>query len=115
MDSQTMLDDSRSMRKIGVMTFVFLPVSAVATIFGSQVFIFADDQEWQDKTFRVHPRIWVLFGVSAILTAVVTIIWWFSHKLKVTAYFRKWAEKRRVRKKEQQLTHGLGRMGLMRP
>jgi hypothetical protein len=59
-----------------MMTLTFLPVSAVATIFGSQFFTISTDDVWANSHFRVHPIIWVFCATSLLLTVAVVLGWW---------------------------------------
>ena len=66
-----MLNDSSNMKTIAVMTLIFLPVSTVAAVFGSQFFATTTEDEWSNSRFRVHPIMWIFCAISVPLTVAV--------------------------------------------
>lgn len=71
-DSRVMHSESASMKSIAVTTLIFLPLSTIATIFGTQ-FIKLDDTA--PYHVRVSPDFWLLWVVALPLTAIVLLIW----------------------------------------
>jgi Mg2+ and Co2+ transporter CorA len=71
-----MLDESRTMGRLSLVTVIFLPLTAVATVFGSQFFALMSDDTWPTVKFRVHQKVYLLFVVSVGLTVGFIIIWW---------------------------------------
>ncbi|KAJ4357070.1 hypothetical protein N0V95_002808 [Ascochyta clinopodiicola] len=71
-DSRTMQSENQSMKTIAVMTLIFMPLSTVAGIFGTQ-FIRLDE----DAPFRIHVSqdFWLLWVIAAPLTVTVVLIW----------------------------------------
>ena len=84
-DSMAMIQDSQSMRVIAAITMVFLPITGVATVVGSQLFSVAarrqggpGDIAWDvDAT----PLFWVTLWIAIPLTVFVALLaavfhWW---------------------------------------
>ncbi|PMD27018.1 hypothetical protein NA56DRAFT_562050, partial [Hyaloscypha hepaticicola] len=68
--------DSSSMKTIAVLTLVFLPATAMASIFSMSMF----NWQAQDGGTVVSSKIWIYVVVAVVLTCVVLIIWilWFN-------------------------------------
>ncbi|KAH7392943.1 hypothetical protein BKA66DRAFT_547318 [Pyrenochaeta sp. MPI-SDFR-AT-0127] len=71
-DSRLMQSENQSMKTIAVMTLIFMPLSTVAGIFGTQ---FMKIQE--DAPFRitVSRDFWLLWVIAVPLTVIVMVIW----------------------------------------
>ncbi|KAI4223130.1 MAG: hypothetical protein L6R40_008530 [Gallowayella cf. fulva] len=72
--------DSSSMKAIAVLTMVFLPSTAVATIFSMGPF-------WSNEPgsiFSVSSDFWLYWAVTVPLTTIVMVVWqtwlWFNGK-----------------------------------
>lgn len=85
-DNRIIQRDSTSMKTIAVMTLLFLPTTAIATIFGTQFFDFGESS---DGSRRMHVSHWIwLFGfMSLLVTVFVCGVW----------AYRDWRVKRRLR------------------
>ena len=87
-DSMVMIQDSQSMRVIAAITMVFLPITGVATVVGSQLFSVAErrqrqGQESGDATWDIDatPLFWVTLWIAIPLTVFVALLaavfhWW---------------------------------------
>ncbi|KAK4180189.1 hypothetical protein QBC36DRAFT_297774 [Triangularia setosa] len=71
-DNAMLMRDSSSVKAIAVVTLVFLPVTTVATICGSQFFYTPSD-----GGIKMDPKAWVMFGLSAVLSLVLLGTWSF--------------------------------------
>jgi hypothetical protein len=72
MDSRTMQKESKSMKTLAVVTLVFLPLTTVATIFGTQMFTINPDEPHK---LRMSEDFWLLWAIAVPLTLVVLIAW----------------------------------------
>lgn len=79
-DSAAMRSDSEAMKVIAILTVVFLPVTAVATVSRSTFFSFDPDT----RTVLVANSFWVFWAVTVPLTLTVLslYIFWSSGLLK---------------------------------
>jgi Mg2+ and Co2+ transporter CorA len=80
-DNRIIQRDSTSMKTIAVLTLVFLPTTAIATIFGTQFFDFGETGE-----LHVSRWIWGFALVSVLVTVAVCVAW----------IHRDWKVKRRL-------------------
>ncbi|KAK4202134.1 hypothetical protein QBC40DRAFT_45837 [Triangularia verruculosa] len=71
-DNAMLMRDSSSVKAIAVVTLVFLPVTTVATICGSQFFYTP-----ADGGIQMDPTAWVMFGLSGVLSLVLLGTWRF--------------------------------------
>ena len=86
-----MLDDSEIMRRLSIVTVIFLPLTAVATVFGSQFFALSSDSDWIEQRFRVHHMILLLFLISMLLSLGIVLLWWrWSHRNIVEYLHIRW-------------------------
>ncbi|KZM24597.1 uncharacterized protein EKO05_0008697 [Ascochyta rabiei] len=71
-DSRIMQSENQSMKTIAVMTMIFMPLSTIAGIFGTQ-FMRLDE----NAPFRMHVSqdFWLLWIIAAPLTVTVILIW----------------------------------------
>ncbi|KAJ5760679.1 hypothetical protein N7520_007835 [Penicillium odoratum] len=67
--NRIMQEDSSSMATIAFVTLVFLPMSTVSTVFGSQFFNF------DPYLVRISQSFWIFWLVSIPLTLVVLLFW----------------------------------------
>jgi hypothetical protein len=76
-DSRLMQSESQSMKTIAVMTLVFMPLSTVASVFGSQ---FMNTEDEPGHRLTVSQDFWLLWIIAVPLTVVVVIIWrvWYA-------------------------------------
>ncbi|KAJ9606941.1 hypothetical protein H2200_008952 [Cladophialophora chaetospira] len=94
-DSATILTESSSMHTIALTTLIFLPISTVATIFGSQFFNFLDPDSRDG--FHVSPQFWIFWAFTVPLTIVVLTIWIYYHPSNVS----RWPSLKRSNKQDQ--------------
>ncbi|PMD46971.1 hypothetical protein L207DRAFT_522437 [Hyaloscypha variabilis F] len=68
--------DSSSMKTIAVLTLVFLPATAMASIFSMSML----DWQAKDGDTVVSSKIWIYAVVAVVLTCVVLVVWilWFK-------------------------------------
>jgi Mg2+ and Co2+ transporter CorA len=71
-DSRLMQSENQSMKTIAVTTLVFLPLSTVAGIFGTQ-FMKLDDEPGHHIT--VSRDFWLLWLIAVPLTFIVIVVW----------------------------------------
>jgi Mg2+ and Co2+ transporter CorA len=71
-DSRIMMSENQSMKTIAVMTLIFMPLSTVAGIFGTQFMKLDEEEPWH---IRVSQDFWLLWVIAAPLTVLVVIIW----------------------------------------
>ncbi|KAJ4369723.1 hypothetical protein N0V83_005486 [Neocucurbitaria cava] len=71
-DSRLMQSENQSMKTIAVMTLLFMPLSTVASIFGSQFMKLQDEAPFHMK---VSQDFWLLWLIAVPLTVVVMVIW----------------------------------------
>ncbi|KAJ9293509.1 hypothetical protein DTO271G3_7774 [Paecilomyces variotii] len=72
--NRIMQADSSSMETIAFVTLVFLPLSTVSTVFGSQFFNF------DPSTVRMSQSFWIFWLISIPLTLLVLFFWRVSIK-----------------------------------
>ncbi|KAH7411825.1 hypothetical protein DE146DRAFT_771464, partial [Phaeosphaeria sp. MPI-PUGE-AT-0046c] len=77
-DSRIMLSESQSMKTIAVMTLIFLPMSTVAGVFGTE-FIKVGDGPGNHIT--VSHDFWLLWLIVTPLTIAVVVVWrlWYRN------------------------------------
>jgi Mg2+ and Co2+ transporter CorA len=76
-DSRLMQSESQSMKTIAVMTLIFMPLSTVASVFGTE-FMKVEDEPGHRIT--VSRDFWLLWLIAAPLTIVVIVVWrvWYA-------------------------------------
>lgn len=76
-DSQVNFNNSRSVRIISVVGMVFIPFSAVSTIFGTQFFSAENisDEGSMALHMKVNPDFWMLWAIALPLTLIILSIW----------------------------------------
>jgi Mg2+ and Co2+ transporter CorA len=76
-DSRLMQSESQSMKTIAVMTLVFMPLSTVASVFGSE-FMYSKDEPGHHLT--VSQDFWLLWLIAVPLTIIVVVVWrvWYT-------------------------------------
>ncbi|KAG9230289.1 hypothetical protein BJ875DRAFT_385464, partial [Amylocarpus encephaloides] len=75
-DSRIMKADSSSMRIIAVMTLVFLPCTAVATVYSTPFFYLEESK----NSLTMASCVWLVWVVTIPVTGVVLCIWWCYQK-----------------------------------
>ncbi len=77
------------MKTLSVLAIIFLPITTVATVFGTQFFTSVDtspsspsspsnDGEVDGKTkFVVNSKFWMLWAISLPITSALIVGWWF--------------------------------------
>ncbi|KAH8881790.1 hypothetical protein GQ53DRAFT_667085, partial [Thozetella sp. PMI_491] len=68
-DSRIGLRDSRSMRIISIVGTIFIPFSAISSVFGTQFFTSVGPYMY------VNPEFWILWAIAMPITLTVLIIW----------------------------------------
>lgn len=76
--------DSSSMNTIAVMSLIFLPVSTVAAIFGSQFFNLSVDANGVPH-FTFSHWFWIMWVISLPVTGVLVTIWRWPEALAKAA------------------------------
>ncbi|KAF2826166.1 hypothetical protein CC86DRAFT_370248 [Ophiobolus disseminans] len=76
-DSRLMQSENQSMKTIAVMTLIFMPLSTVAGIFGTQ---FMELDEGPGNHITVSQDFWLLWLIAVPLTILVIVIWrvWYA-------------------------------------
>lgn len=83
-DSKIMLGDSYAMRTLSFLALIFLPISTISTIFGSQFFgtdVVALPNGSMKATLVVSSQLWILWVVSIPITLLIVTGWlfWLRH------------------------------------
>ncbi|KAK7887758.1 hypothetical protein LTR67_009661 [Exophiala xenobiotica] len=94
-DSRTIKVESSSMHTIALTTLIFLPVSTVASIFGSAFFDFGGDNQ---NDFTWSRDFWIFWIVSVPLTLAVLTIWIYFHP----SNFWRWPGLKKTRKHDRE-------------
>ncbi|KAK0667896.1 hypothetical protein QBC41DRAFT_394812 [Cercophora samala] len=71
-DNAMLMKDSSSVKAIAVVTLVFLPVTTVATICGSEFF-----HTQSNGGIKMDSTAWIMFGLSAVLSVALLGTWRF--------------------------------------
>lgn len=71
-DSRIMQSENQSMKTIAVMTLIFMPLSAIAGIFGTQFMKLDEDAPFH---IRVSQDFWLMWLIVVPLTVTVIVIW----------------------------------------
>ncbi|KIW48924.1 uncharacterized protein PV06_01480 [Exophiala oligosperma] len=94
-DSSRIKTESSSMHTIALTTLIFLPISTVATIFGSAFFNFGGNERG-DMSLSKH--FWVFWVISVPLTVAVLTIWIYFHPSNLW----RWPGLKRTRKSDRE-------------
>ncbi|KIW18434.1 hypothetical protein PV08_02722 [Exophiala spinifera] len=78
--------DSSSMKTIAVLTLIFLPATALASIFGMSMF----DWKAQEGKDIVSHRFWIYVIVAVLLTLVVLTVWFLWYARTQRSYEKIW-------------------------
>lgn len=70
-----MMRDSSSLRSIAFLTLVFLPITTIATICGSEFFYTEESTNGSPASVRVNQSAWVMFVLSGLMTFGLIIGW----------------------------------------
>ncbi|KAL3471446.1 hypothetical protein BJX99DRAFT_250458 [Aspergillus californicus] len=89
--TRIMQADSSSMATIAFVTLVFLPISAVSTIFGTQFFKLSDADP---PEIKVAGDFWIFWAISVPVTMLVMALWYISTRRDIKSLFILW--KRRL-------------------
>jgi Mg2+ and Co2+ transporter CorA len=83
-DSRVIQVDSKIMMLIALVTLLFLPSSTIATIFGSQFFIFdSGDVDKNGLDLQISSQFWLYWAISIPLTGLVLLgAWVFFLRMK---------------------------------
>lgn len=79
-DSRVMKADSRAMKVIAVLTLVFLPATAVASVF-SMPFFNVDFDDGSSRDLQAAASFWIFWVVVLPLTALVVAGWFWWYRL----------------------------------
>lgn len=77
-DSKTMQSENQSMTTIAIMTLVFMPLSTVASVFGTGFFNAEDNSPYK---IHLSRDFWILWAFAVPLTISVVIFWRFWYWL----------------------------------
>ncbi|KAK4188600.1 hypothetical protein QBC35DRAFT_382171 [Podospora australis] len=81
-DNAMLMRDSSSVKAIALITLIFLPVTTVATICGSE-FFYSSDTGGESRSIQMDPSGWIMFGVSSALTLLFMWLWvWYTKSLE---------------------------------
>jgi Mg2+ and Co2+ transporter CorA len=80
-DSRVMQSENQSMKTIAVMTLIFMPLSTVAGIFGTQ---FMKLDEGPGHHITVSKDFWLMWLIAVPLTIIVIVMWlvWYADAKK---------------------------------
>src|ERR1700722_8022265 len=80
-DSRVMRQDSYVMRTLSILAMIFLPISTVSSIFGTQFFTTAASPDPTSgsgavtSSFVVSKKFWLLWTISIPVTVVLLVGW----------------------------------------
>lgn len=99
-DSRCLMAESSSMHSMAVATLIFLPISTVASIFGSQFFQFRAPEPGQESDpdasdFVLSREFWLFWAITVPLTVIVIGAWTVSHPHSIGRWFRRLGCRRR--------------------
>lgn len=76
-----MMRDSSSLRSIAYLTLIFLPITTIATICGSEFFYTVDLADGTATSVRMNQSAWVMFLISGLVTLGLMMGWkWNSDR-----------------------------------
>ncbi|MCJ1246450.1 hypothetical protein MMC30_003657 [Trapelia coarctata] len=108
--------DSNAMKSIALLTMIFLPSTALATIFSMSSFFTLDTES---SRLLVSSDFWIFWAIAIPLTALVIIIWtlWIQRTEVMNIWKRRkhaWQEQERRRREkandEEKANEAVGRM-----
>lgn len=73
-DNAMLMRDSSSVKGIGIITLLCLPITTVATICGSQFFYDAENPDGSHSVM-MDPSGWIMFVVSTVLSLALFLAW----------------------------------------
>ncbi|KAL9117896.1 MAG: hypothetical protein Q9187_005562 [Circinaria calcarea] len=88
-DSRAMRQDGQAMKAIAIMTMVFLPVTAVAGIYGSAFFVF-DSGSQGVVTARDFGTFWIITSLLTLAVFVIYGLWLLRRADNVPTRLRGW-------------------------
>lgn len=62
--------DAKAMKTLAVVTMVYLPPTAIATVFGMPFF------NWDNKSSNVKGTFWIYWATAIPLTVLTLLVWW---------------------------------------
>jgi hypothetical protein len=74
-DSRVIQVDSKLMMLIALVTLIFLPSSTIASIFGSQFFVFNTDAG-KSADLKLSNQFWLFWAISVPVTSLVLLVGW---------------------------------------
>jgi hypothetical protein len=75
-DSRVIQVDSKLMMLIALVTLVFLPSSTIASVFGSQFFVFNNDGNSTSPDLLLSNQFWLFWVISIPITCLVLLVGW---------------------------------------
>ncbi|KAF2855237.1 hypothetical protein T440DRAFT_486207 [Plenodomus tracheiphilus IPT5] len=82
-DSLTMQSESRSMRLLAVITLIFMPLSTVAGIFGTQFMKLQDEKPYHITVSRDFWLLWVIVLPLTVIVFLVWRVWYMDAKVRL--------------------------------
>ena len=122
-DSHSLRAESSSMHTIAITTLIFLPISTVATIFGSQFFSFNPPEDAatpadggpEAASLVLSKEFWLFWVITVPLTVAVLGIWLGFHPEAVRRWWRRNIRKGKDRQREDEEGGGGVLMGIAVP
>jgi Mg2+ and Co2+ transporter CorA len=79
-DSRSLQLDNKLMTVIAVVTLFFLPLTTIASIFGTQFFALTQNDAGNSYVFRMSQRFWIFWAISIGITGFVLLASWYYFK-----------------------------------
>jgi Mg2+ and Co2+ transporter CorA len=80
-DSKSFQVDNKLLMLIALLTLIFLPASTIASIFGSQFFVFDDGSKGDNGVdLKMSRQFWVFWVLVIPVTGVVLLAGWLYFK-----------------------------------
>ena len=76
------------MRILSALGVIFLPLSTVGTIFGTQFFTSVQSDDLQTGYMHINPQFWVLWAIALPLTLGILLFWLAWEKMGRNGHFR---------------------------
>jgi uncharacterized membrane protein AbrB (regulator of aidB expression) len=87
-DSGFMIRDSTSLRNIAALTLVFLPITTIATVCGSEFFYTAKGEDGNPASVKMMESGWIMFILSLFMTLGLIVVWRWNAKRIGKAFSR---------------------------
>jgi Mg2+ and Co2+ transporter CorA len=79
-DSRSLQLDNKLLMVIAVVTLIFLPLTTIASIFGTQFFALTQNDAGTGYAFRMSQQFWVFWVISLAATGFVLLASWYYFK-----------------------------------